>query len=687
MSKVKSIALGLGLTFAFNAFAEEQGQNNTQEQVLNKVTVKAKGDEERKKVSLPLFSEDVKYIPQSVEVITKEVMEEQNSTTVKDALKNVTGITLNAGEGGAQGDGVTIRGFTSRSDFYLDGVRDFGHYTRDAFNVQKIDVFKGASSAKFGRGSTGGIVNQESKRAFLGDLTEFKLSGGTNNLKRGEADLNYAINETSAFRLNLMGHSENTAGRDVVQNERYGIAPTISFGLGTDLEVTLSYLRQAENNIPDYGLPFVNKKADRVSLSNYYGFESNFFKTEADVLTGNLIYKINQEFKVIQTLRYGNYKRNTITTAPRYTSGITVNRNQMALKSEESVLTSQTILNAKVWKNDVSLGLELTREASSPTRYSYTGAPVADLYNPNYKIPFSGVGTISSKNKTVNETVSVFLLDTLSLTEKLDVVVGGRFDGLRTKFTQEIGSPTSLQNAKKTDSMFSETLGLVYKFTPENVFYIMQGSSFNPSAENISLSAENLNLKPEKNNTIEAGIKLELLKDLETNFAIFQTTKTNARTKDLENPLLKTLQGEQRVRGFEAEVNYTFESFNIFGGYAYLDGIVVKSNNPLEQGNPMAHLSKHNFNFWANWNITDIWGAGLGGNYASRRNASALKDPNYVNGYFVLNGMVSYNLSQNTSLQLNVYNILNQEYFAEIAGQHAVPASKRYAVLSFRKKL
>src|SRR6201996_4106691 len=182
--------------------------------------------------------------PQSLTVVTDKLMTEQGNTRLEDALKNVPGITLNAGEGAARGDTVNLRGFSAFNDFFLDGVRDAAVYTRDSFNLQSVEVIKGPSATLFGRGSTGGAINQVSKAPFLEPVDVVTANLGTNDLYRVTADLNQPFADTIAGRLNLMGESSNVADRDFVHNRRWGIAPSVAFGIGTPDTVTLAYLHQ-----------------------------------------------------------------------------------------------------------------------------------------------------------------------------------------------------------------------------------------------------------------------------------------------------------------------------------------------------------------------------------------------------------------------------------------------------------
>ena len=223
-------------------------------------------------LGLSRFPDPVRDIPQTINIIPQELMQQQAVFSLQDALRNVTGISFQAGEGGgAQGNNLSIRGFNARNDIFLDGLRDQGSYFRDTFNLEAVEVLKGPSALYFGRGTTGGIINQVSKLPRLESFYSGALSFGNGFLARGTGDINEKIGETTAIRANFMGFLDQIADRDEVEQKRFGFAPSVTFGLGTPTQLTFSYFLQHEDNLPDYGLPFLFGKPPDVNRSNFYG--------------------------------------------------------------------------------------------------------------------------------------------------------------------------------------------------------------------------------------------------------------------------------------------------------------------------------------------------------------------------------------------------------------------------------
>lgn len=248
-------------------------------QQLPKISVGAEEESSYKPeiLSSPKYTQGARDTPQSVTIIPRQLIEDQNLLTMRDILSTVPGITFGAGEGGGgYGDSITIRGFTGNSDITIDGVRDSAQYTRsDSFNLEQLEVVNGASSVYSGAGSVGGSVNLVSKMAQQGNRSIISGGAGTDSYGRLTADMNTDIGEHSALRLNVMGHRNDVAGRDYEKFERWGIAPSLALGLGTDTTVTLSYLHQSDDNIPQYGMPFYNgRPLPGVDSSNYYGYHN-----------------------------------------------------------------------------------------------------------------------------------------------------------------------------------------------------------------------------------------------------------------------------------------------------------------------------------------------------------------------------------------------------------------------------
>jgi catecholate siderophore receptor len=638
-------------------------------------------------VALTKFTEPLLETPQSVSVVPQFVMKDQGVTTLRDALRNVPGISMVAGEAGAQGDNLTIRGFTARNDIFLDGIRDFGSYYRDSFNYEQVEALEGPAGIQFGRGSTGGVVNQESKvpqwQQFVNVGTQF----GTDKTRRLTADINVPVANMvggSAIRVNVMGQEGGVAGRDYAEVRRFGIAPSVSIGLNTKTRATLSYVHLTESDTPDYGLPWLNNKlapGGTAIRHNYFGFpEQNYLKTNDDILTLKAEHEFSPNVNLHTIARAANYPRSTQITEPQicgnapasvpvggfvsalptssvnpqqvcpYTAGsdpstILVNRNQLWVKSVEGDLWDQTELTARFKvlgvRNALVAGIEGGQEISNPIRSSYTiggvnTVPSANLLHPNAQQLFSGTGYITSVAHTKSKSVGLYFVDTLKLGKYFDLSGGVRWDRFDTGYNLYQPTPppaggtvtATVTPISRLDQQPSYRAAFVFKPSSHGSVYFDYGTSFNPAAESLSLSIGLVNgsAVPEQNETYEAGTKWSFLNErLLAEGAWFRTEKDNARETDPTNSNNIVASGNQVVRGVQfSVVGRLPEGMDIVAGYAFLDSEVISSKFfPTSVGYQLANVPKQTFNLFVTHRLPLRLNIGVGGNYVASRTSSS----------------------------------------------------------------
>ena len=658
----------------------------------------------------PKYSEAPLDTPQTITAVPQEVMQQQGVTTLRDALRNVAGISLAAGEGGAQGDNLTIRGFSARNDLFIDGMRDFGSYYRDPFNTQEVEVLQGPSSVTFGRGSTGGVVNQATKTPGLSRFISGDVDFGSDLTRRVALDLDQPLRplgKGAAFRLNLMGDEGNIAGRDVAENRRFGVAPSLSLGLGTPTRWTLSYFHQNADDNPDYGLPWLFNGPAPVARNSYYGFKNgNYLRTYDDIGTAKVEHDVNSHITLRDQVRYANYVRDALITEAQIPAGTTlatplssiaVTRHEIGVNSVESFLDEQLDLTAHFEtgfiRHDFVAGVEAGRETSDPTRPTWTNVPATGLLNPDPNQAFSGTETITTIVHTTSISAAAYALDTMKLGKHWDLTGGFRWDRFDTDYSQTV-APAAKFN--RVDDMPSWRAAVVYKPVSIGSIYFAAGTSFNPSAESLSLSASTASLPPEKNRTYEVGSKWDFPGNhLSLRAAVFQTTKLNAREPDPTNSLLNVLAGTQRVNGLQLEVRARLTSrWDLLGSYANLDAKLVSSNfYPAAIGAQLANVPRNTFNFWSTYRLPRRWETGFGGNYVSSRTASSTApfDPatglvKEVPGYWVFSAMAKHRLTEHLDLQVNVNNIANRYYYDELHPAHIVLGPGRSALVGLKFK-
>lgn len=700
---LRKILTGTGLEFVFNrdgsVVLQLKRQSNSVEVTAAAPVISG---------SLPKYQQSPLDTPQTIDVIPQQVLQQQAVTTLRDALRNVAGISLAAGEGGSQGDNLTIRGFTARNDLFIDGMRDFGSYYRDPFNTEEVEVLQGPSSVAFGRGSTGGVVNQASKTPELNHFISADLAFGTDATRRATLDLNLPLPQLgsgAAFRLTAMGDIGGVAGRDVTESRRDGFAPSLSFGLGTPTRLTFSYFHQNGDDIPDYGIPWLFNGPAPVPRSNYYGLkDGNYLRTYDDIGTVKLEHDVNDKVTVRDQVRYANYVRDVLITEPQlngYTlstplAAMQVARHEIGVNSTETFLDEQLDVIAHFETGSIRhtliSGVEGGRETSDPTRPNFT-APSTSLLNPDPSQTLSPNVTIASRVNDTALSAGLYAIDTVNIGKHWDLTGGMRFDRFDDTYTQSI-PPAS--HFSRVDQRPTWRAAAVYKPVSFGSLYFDAGTSFNPSAESLSLSAGTANLPPESNKTYEFGTKWSFRHDrLNVNSSWFRTVKENAREASPTNSLLYVLAGNQRVSGAETDVRGHLTSrWDMLASYAYLDSRVVSSQfYPGAIGYPLANVPRHTFAYWNDYRLPHHFELGLGTNYESSRTASSTVplDPTtgllrQVPGYWVFNAMVGHPLGEHVDLQLNVYNLANRYYYDELHPGHIVLGPGRSALIDLKFK-
>jgi len=647
--------------------------------------------------SSPKYTEPLRDTPQTITVIPKTVIEEQGATTLRDVLRNVPGLTMTAGEGGTPaGDNLTLRGFSARNDIFVDGARDLGPQSRDPFNLEQVEVAKGPGSAFTGRGSAGGSINLVSKAPTVNRFFAGTISGGSDATKRFTGDINLPIKDRTAFRLNFMAHDSGVAGRDVVENQRWGVAPSILFGLGTRTRLTLSYYYVGQDNISDYGIPWVpatnnalpefRDKPAPAPRDTFYGFrDRDYEKLRSDLATVKIERDFSDSTTLLNQLRFGYSSRDSLATPPRFANNIstTINRELRSWIAEDRAFDNQTDLRSRFStgkiEHSLGAGLSLTYENNQRQNRSAPNATTT-LFNPNPDDVYAGAITLDPRfGDITGKSVALYAFDTVKLNKYVELNGGLRFD----RFDVD-GVNATLVPVKRLDEMVSWRGGLVVKPKEEGSIYVSYATSLSPSLEGLSYATANTAIEPEKTYNIEVGSKWDLIDGrLSVNGAIFRVEKTNARTPGiLPDDPPQTLQGRQRVQGIELGASGGItRALRVFGAYTLLDSEIVKSNTPTEVGRRIQNTPRNSFNIWTTYLLPHRITLGGGPRFVGRRFGNNI-NTRQVEAYWLLDAMASFPVSRRLDLRLNLYNLTNEYYFDRLGGGHLVPGAGRSVLVS-----
>jgi catecholate siderophore receptor len=659
------------------------------------------------------LTEPLLTTPQSIDVISSEVLKDRAVTNLNDALKNVPGISLGAGEFSWQGNAPTIRGFLARNDMFLDGIRDFGSYNRDPFNLDNIQVLEGPSSILFGRGSTGGVINQTSKTPTLENFVSGSIVGGTDMTRRATVDFDSPVPDLgpdAAFRMNAMVHAQSVTDRNQAKQSRFGLAPSLALGLGTPTRIIFSYFDQTASDTPDYGLPWFGTVPAPVPRQNFYGFSSDFLKTGTDVGTVKVEHDLVPGVTLSNTARYANYTRNfrlsePIITAPVGTplSAVAVSFNIWSGKSTETMAWDQaeavTHFDTGALNHALVFGVEGGRESSAPEFDNSSGVPTVPLLNPDPNRLFNAASTFPRLiANTIAWSFAGYAVDTIKLGDQWELNGGIRWDYFGSHYraarfsTTTLGLLTGNDDVTRVDRMPSYRGALIYRPMINGSIYATFGTSFNPSAEALSqitsgrgLQIANADLAPEKNRTFEIGTKWDLMDNqISLTGAVFRLEKDNARVPDPNNAGFNMLAGSQRVDGVQiGALGHITEDWQITAGYTYLDDKVTKSAaGAAPVGSRLVYTPHNSFTAFTEYRIGYGFEIGGGTQYVSSRLAQNTAPIRAVPGYWTFDAMAKYDVSEKMSLQLNVINIFDKYYYDAIHNFHVVPGAGRTALLS-----
>ncbi|MFQ3665063.1 MAG: TonB-dependent siderophore receptor [Sphingomonadaceae bacterium] len=667
--------------------------------------------------------------PLTATVIADDLLSEQGRRTLRDALRNVTGISFQAGEGNPPGggDSFSVRGFSARDDIFVDGVRDPGNYFRDPFNAERIEVTKGPASAFAGRGNIGGTVNIVSRQPILENRFSGEFGGGTDAFARVNADASLVLSEAAgaAVRLNLLGHRENVPGRDHARNRRWGVAPSVALGLGKDTSFVLSWFHMEQDDLPDMGLPNARNRSlvgsgfegrvAPVDRRNFYGYSTDFRTVRTDIATGRFEHRFSDAVGLRNTLRYADVSYRQEASSPRFVGNVTTLGpetqavgNRKPRDQRDTLFTNQTQLALDLGperlRHNLVVGLEFTEEVTTNRRRLDADGPRLNLFNPVLlpapPIPFNG-----TRARIDLDTVSAYLFDTISIGEAWRILAGVRHDRVKSRvrgFDDNGIAPQFVTDLAATDREWSGNVGLVWKPAPNASLYAAWGTSFEPSAraEIVQIAGGNNNppvtpgaffVDPERARAVELGAKVNLLGDqLELSAALFELTRTNARTPGLDpqDPPI-VLEGRQRARGIEFQaVGKITPAWDIFLGYAYLDGKVTRSNLPAQVGLRLDNAPRHSLALWTGYAVTDRLTIGGGVQHQGERLSNIPDNPAVGNlviavpAFTVVDAFAEYRLGERAALRVNVYNLGNTLYFQSFNNAQSIPSPARSAVFT-----
>jgi catecholate siderophore receptor len=674
LSSSSLIALACSAIYAIPAQADDaalDGANDDSRTII--VTGTSEGYIATNSVTATKTDTPLIDIPQTINVVTREQLDDQSHHSLADVLRYVPGTTVGQGEGNR--DQITLRGQNTTADFFLDGVRDDVQYYRGLYNIERVEILKGPYALIFGRGGGGGIINRVQKSPKTEVFTAGQVSVNSFGAYDFSADLNAPLNDMAAVRLNAV-YENLDSHRDFVGGERYAWNPYVAFKLGGDWNLGLSYEYVNDDRTTDRGIPSIATGAGQPNRP-LSGYRDQFFgvpgvnrtKLEAQIAKLRLDGKLADNLNFSSTLLYGDYDKIYINV---FANGAATSQNgTVALSSYSDPTTRENFIaqGNLVWDvntgplaHKILIGAEYGDQKSANRRFNGTlSSGSLNLANPVF--PTVAFNTLARDTVSDVEFFSAYVQDQMSIGEYVDVVAGLRYDSFDIQGVDLF--PAVDRPFARKDDKISPRLGLIFK-PQENVsLYGSYSQSFLPRSGDqfLALSVTQENLAPEKFTNYELGAKWDIRPNLNVTLALFQLDRSNATTPDPANPLASINVGKTRTKGVELSVaGRITPDWQLHGGYSYQDAALA--GNDLVR---LGQVPKHQASLWNRYDFTDRLAAGVGIIHQSsqfaaiRTTATTTRLPSFTR----VDAAVFYDLSEAVQLQLNVENLFDTTYFSD----------------------
>jgi catecholate siderophore receptor len=609
-------------------------------------------------------------VPQSITVVTQELVKDQLMTSLADVVRYMPGVSAHQGENNR--DDVVIRGNRSSADFFLNGVRDDVQYYRDLYNLDRVEALKGPNAMVFGRGGGGGVINRVVKEAGFQTIRDVAVQVGGHDRKRFTTDVAQPLTDTLAVRINGMAESSNSF-RDGVSLERAAINPTLTFVHGSRTKATVAYELLRDTRVADRGVTSFNGRPADVAASTFYGNPDDSHVRARVNLGSALIEHRAGGLTIRNRTMAGWYDRFYQNFVP---GAVTADGARVALTAYNNSTGRTNVFN----QTDVTFraatgsvrhtllaGTEIGQQSSDNFRNSgffndTVTAVLVPFDHPTIDIPVTYRQSATDADNHVRANIAaVFAQDQVELTRHLQVIGGLRFD----RFDLRYHNNRNGEALRRTDDLVSPRAGVVLKPIAPVSLYGSYSVSYLPSSGDqfSSLTTVTEQMKREKFNNYEVGLKWDVRPALSFTTALYRLDRTNTRATDPDDPTRIVQTGSQRSKGLELGVNGRItDDWRIAGGYAYQEAFVTRATAAARAGAEAGQVPRHTLSMWNNYRVHPRMAVGLGVIHRSDMFAT-IDNTVVLPGYTRVDGAAYFDIRDGLRLQANVENLLDATYF------------------------
>lgn len=629
-------------------------------------------------------------VPQAVATITSDQLEDQSIRSLGEALRYVPGVSMESGEG--QRDEVFIRGQETTADFYLDGLRDDAEYYRSLYNVERIEVLKGANALIFGRGAGGGAINRASKKASLtSPITAAAASLDSFGGFALSGDVSRPVSDAVALRFNA-AYEEFKNHRDAYDGRFIGISPTLTAALGEKTTMVASYSYDDDRRVTDRGIPSLGGRPLIGVDKTFFGDpDFNLSTVKAHIARARIEHEFSTSLSGNLALQYAHYDKYYGNIVPASATVATVTLSGYESATHRENLIGQGNL---VWQGTTGslghtllLGAEFARQDTDATRNQalFAGAASSVTVPLAETIAVPAFTLVPQRASTSElESFSIYIQDQVELAEWLQLVTGLRYEEFDLSSVNLIGA----FQAGRKDTAVSPRFGVIVKPGRALSLYASYGESFLPASGNqfTVLSAGSVLLDPEDFENLELGLKWAADPGLLFTAALFRLERS--RTPSVDNSGLTVQTGKSRVEGVEVSLSGKLATdLNVNLAYSYLDGNIRSDSTDGVAGTRLQQLPKHQLGLWSRYDLTDRFGIGAGLVHQARQFAS-FSNAVTLPSYWRVDAAAYFELNEALSLQLNIENLFDQNYYASAHGDNNIqPGKPLSASLGLRMRL